>query len=61
MKVLYLEILGPRSVLSRNDSYCLLMKGKNFKKEDYVLMAKLAQQTERFEEMITFADQILSS
>jgi len=37
------------------------MKGKNFKKEDYVLMAKLAQQTERFEEMITFADQILSS
>jgi 14-3-3 protein epsilon len=37
------------------------MKGKDFKKEDYVLLAKLAQQTERFEEMVTFADQILLS
>jgi len=37
------------------------MKGKDFKKEDYVLLAKLAQQTERYEEMISFADQILLS
>lgn len=37
------------------------MKGKDFKKEDYVLLAKLAQQTERFEEMVNFADQILFS
>lgn len=43
--------------------YCLIivMKAKDFKKEDYVLLAKLAQQTERFEEMLTFADQILQS
>jgi len=38
-----------------------MMKGKDFKKEDYVLLAKLAQQTERYEEMVTFADEILLS
>jgi hypothetical protein len=27
----------------------IVMKGKDFKKEDYVLLAKLAQQTERYE------------
>lgn len=32
------------------------MKGKDFKKEDYVLLAKLAQQTERYEEMLAYAD-----
>lgn len=37
------------------------MKGKDFKKEDYVLLAKLAQQTERYEEMLTYADEILQS
>lgn len=37
------------------------MKGKDFKKEDYVLLAKLAQQTERYEEMLVFADEILLS
>ena len=44
-----------------NDWYMNSMKGKDFKKEDHVLMAKLAQQTERFEEMINFSDQILLS
>ncbi len=37
------------------------MKGKDFKKEDYVLLAKLAQQTERYDEMLTYADEILQS
>lgn len=32
------------------------MKTKDFKKEDYVLLAKLAQQTERYDEMLTFAN-----
>jgi hypothetical protein len=27
----------------------IMMKGKDFKKEDYVLLAKLAQQTERYD------------
>jgi hypothetical protein len=32
------------------------MKTKDFKKDDYVLLAKLAQQTERYDEMVTYAD-----
>ena len=34
------------SILSRG---YIIMKIKDFKKEDYVLLAKLAQQTERYE------------
>jgi hypothetical protein len=32
------------------------MRQKDFKKDDYVLLAKLAQQTERYEEMIVYVD-----
>ena len=37
------------------------MKTKDFKKDDYVLLAKLAQQTERYDQMVTYADEILLS
>lgn len=34
------------------------MKQQEFTKEDFVLLAKLAQQTERYEEMIAYANKL---
>lgn len=34
------------------------MNKEEFTKEDYVLLAKLAQQTERYEDMIDYVDKL---